>query len=157
MIALPAAVTVLLSLVTATAAQTSRPAFEVASIKRNLSSQEGGGGGPRGDRFTMKNVTLSSLIVGNAVPAASLVDLLQGQADRIVFDKTGLMSLFDFDIEYSTEVTAPRAANNDAEPGPAQPAPSLFTVLGELGLKLEPSKAPLPVIVIGSAQHPSEN
>ena len=94
---------------------------------------------------------------GNAVTIATLVKLLQGSADRIVFDKTGLTTLFDFDIQYSNEVTAPRPANNDGEPAAGQPVPSLFTALGELGLKLDPSKAPLPVIVIGSAQHPSEN
>ena len=97
-----------------------------------------------------------SALVGNAVPVSSIVMLSQGQADRIVFDKTGLTALFDFDIEYSNEVTAPRAANNDGGPA-AQPAPSLFTALEELGLKLEPSKATLPVIVIESAQSPTEN
>jgi uncharacterized protein (TIGR03435 family) len=39
-----------------------KPAFEVASIKRNLSRQSGGGGGPRGDRFTLRNVTVRDLI-----------------------------------------------------------------------------------------------
>src|SRR6478609_9824467 len=43
-------------------AQSSRLQFEVASIKRNLSIQSGGGGGPRGDRFTMRNVSVAGLI-----------------------------------------------------------------------------------------------
>jgi uncharacterized protein (TIGR03435 family) len=98
-----------------------------------------------------------SALVANAVPVASLVTLLQGQADRIVFDKTELTALFDFDIEYSNEVTAPRTPNDEASPTTAQPAPSLFTAIGELGLRLEPSKEPLPVIVVESAQPPSEN
>lgn len=262
-----------------------KPAFEVASIKRNLSPPSGGGGGPRGDRFTMSNVPVIALInyafrplpngqlfrqqmiggpewirtdrydieakmsgsvpsvtreqiqamvqslledrfqlkwrretrelpvydlaiakggvkmrqsadqtpihsnqadlffdsfaargkavprgairlatgsdrsalVGNAVPIASLVTLLQGQADRIVFDKTGLTTLFDFDIEYNNEATAPRAVSDDGNPAAAQPAPSLFTSIGELGLRLEPSKAFLPVVVIESMQRPTEN
>ena len=95
--------------------------------------------------------------VGNAVPVSSIVTLLQGQADRIVFEKTGITGLFDFDIEYSNEAAAPRAANDQSSPPSSQPAPSLFTALGGLGLRLEPSKAPLPVIVIDSVQHPTEN
>jgi len=98
-----------------------------------------------------------SALVGNAVPIASLVTLLQGQADRMVFDKTGLKALFDFDIEYNNEATAPRALNDEANPAAAQPAPSLFTSIGELGLRLEPSKALLPVVVIDSIQRPTEN
>jgi uncharacterized protein (TIGR03435 family) len=98
-----------------------------------------------------------SALHANAVPVAALVTLLQGQADRIVFDKTGLTALFDFDIEYKNEATAPRAVSGGGSPPGAQPPPSLFTSLGELGLRLEPSKAPLPVIVIDSVQRPTEN
>ena len=43
-------------------AQSSRLQFEVASIKRNLSVQSGGGGGPRGDRFAMRNMNVAGLI-----------------------------------------------------------------------------------------------
>src|SRR5437016_2968060 len=39
-----------------------KPAFEVASIKRSASGQEGGGGGPRGDRFIVRNVPLRLLV-----------------------------------------------------------------------------------------------
>jgi uncharacterized protein (TIGR03435 family) len=74
-----------------------------------------------------------------------------------VFDKTDLTTLFDFDVLFSNEVTVPRAANDGPPEAGTQLAPSLFTAIGELGLKLEPSKAPLPVIVIESAQHRSEN
>jgi uncharacterized protein (TIGR03435 family) len=98
-----------------------------------------------------------SALVGNAAPVSSIVTLLQGQADRIVFEKTGLTGLFDFDIEYSNEAAAPRAANDESSSPASQPAPSLFTALGELGLRLEPSKARMPVIVIESVQHPTEN
>jgi uncharacterized protein (TIGR03435 family) len=96
-----------------------------------------------------------SALHANAVPVAALVTILQGQADRIVFDKTGLTALFDFDIEYNNEATA--ALGDDGRPPAAQPAPSLFTSIGELGLRLEPSKELLPVIVIDSVQRPTEN
>jgi uncharacterized protein (TIGR03435 family) len=98
-----------------------------------------------------------SALHANAVPVAALVTILQGQADRIVFDKNGLTALFDFDIEYNNEVSAPRAVSDERNPPAAQPAPSLFTSIGELGLSLEPSKASLLVIVIDSVQRPTEN
>lgn len=98
-----------------------------------------------------------SALIGNAVPVSSIVMLLQGQADRIVFDKTGITGLFDFDIEYSNEVAAPRVSSDESGPAASQPAPSLFTAVGELGLRLESSKAPLPVVVIDSVARPTEN
>jgi len=36
-------------------------------------------------------------------------------------------------------------------------APSIFTAIQELGLKLEAAKASLEVLVIDNVQHPSEN
>jgi len=99
----------------------------------------------------------SSALIGNSARIASLVTLLQGQADRIVFDRTDLKELFDFDLLFSNEVKVPRAANDGALDSGGQTAPSLFTAIQELGLRLEPSKAPLEVVVIDSVQRPSEN
>jgi uncharacterized protein (TIGR03435 family) len=46
-----------------TAVSDKKPSFEVASIKRNLSAQDGGGGGPRGDRFVVTNVPIRTLLL----------------------------------------------------------------------------------------------
>jgi uncharacterized protein (TIGR03435 family) len=43
-------------------AQSSRPTFEVVSIKLNNSGREGGSAGPRGDRFLATNVTVRDLV-----------------------------------------------------------------------------------------------
>jgi uncharacterized protein (TIGR03435 family) len=99
----------------------------------------------------------ASALVGSSVSIAALVTLLQGQADRIVFDKTNINTLFDFDLQYSNEVRTPRAQSDPAQPAPGDPAPSLFTAVQELGLNLDPAKAPLEVLVIDSVSRPTEN
>jgi uncharacterized protein (TIGR03435 family) len=75
---------------------------------------------------------------------------------RPVQNRTGLTRTFEFDIEWTPAL----AAAPDAALGPpADPnGPSLFTALREqLGLKLEPAKQPLDVLVVDRAEHPTEN
>ncbi len=65
-----------------------------------------------------------------------------------VIDKTGLTGLYNIDLTW---------AWND-EPGSGDNGPSIFTALQEqLGLKLEPAKAPVDVVVIDHIERPSEN
>jgi uncharacterized protein (TIGR03435 family) len=69
---------------------------------------------------------------------------------RQVVDRTSLTGSFDVDLEWTPD--SPGAA-----PSPDAGA-SIFTAIQEqLGLKLEPSTAPLEVIVIDSAERPAEN
>lgn len=64
---------------------------------------------------------------------------------RPVIDKTELKGHFDFKMTF-----APDLAESDG--------PSIFTALEEqLGLKLDPQKGPVEVVVIDSVQHPSRN
>lgn len=77
--------------------------------------------------------------------------------NRPVLDKTGLKGLYDIRLQWTPDpgLTA------TVTPGTALPAasgPSIINALEEqLGLKLESSKGPLPVLVIDSVQRPSEN
>jgi len=65
-----------------------------------------------------------------------------------VIDQTGLQGNFDIDLKWT-----PESASD-----PAADTPSIFTALREqLGLKLEPSKGPVEVLVIDSVEHPTEN
>ena len=69
---------------------------------------------------------------------------------RQVIDRTALTGAFDIDLEWTPE--SPGAALSP------EAGASIFTALQEqLGLKLEPSTAPLEVIVIDSAERPAEN
>lgn len=80
-----------------------------------------------------------------------LTQSLSLQGDRPVIDKTGLTGYFDFKLEWTP----------DPPPGATAPelsGPSLFTALQEqLGLKLEPQKAMIPVLIIERAEKPSAN
>lgn len=72
--------------------------------------------------------------------------------DRPVLDRTGLTGRYSFDLEY-----APAA--RPGAPVPDGPRfPDLPTALDEqLGLKLNPAKVPLDVVVVTRVERPSEN
>jgi uncharacterized protein (TIGR03435 family) len=68
--------------------------------------------------------------------------------ERPVIDQTGLTGRYDFTLEWSNPLAS---AENST-------APSIFTAMPEqLGLKLEPRRAPVEFIVIVRAEMPSEN
>jgi uncharacterized protein (TIGR03435 family) len=75
---------------------------------------------------------------------------ISGLAGRMVMDTTGLDGHYEFTLRYST-----RPEPGDARPGDA---PSIFTALQEqLGLKLEPDRTLLRVVVIDRIERPTEN
>ena len=74
--------------------------------------------------------------------------------DRIVLDRTGLTGRYDYELKWTPAGRAggPAPAADDPD------RPSIFTALQEqLGLKLEAQRAPVEVLVIDSAQLPTEN
>ena len=85
----------------------------------------------------------------------TMVQLARGLAparlDRIVIDNTGLTGLYDVDLEWGVNSSAPitlAPASNDA--------PSIFTAVQEqLGLKLEPRRGPVDVLVIDRIDPPT--
>ena len=81
---------------------------------------------------------------------ADLTQNLEKPSGRFVIDKTGLTGHYDWEYCYSNERTP--------EGDPNYQCPSAFTaVQDQLGLKLEPSNAPIDVLVIDSAEKPSVN
>jgi uncharacterized protein (TIGR03435 family) len=74
---------------------------------------------------------------------------------RRVVDRTGLAGRFDYDLEW-TPTVMPIGASPAASTDPSNAGPNLFTALQEqLGLKLEPGRETLPVLVIDSVEQPS--
>jgi uncharacterized protein (TIGR03435 family) len=75
---------------------------------------------------------------------------LGNRMGRTVLDKTGLTGEYDFEIKYAEDRGA--AATADVS------GPDFLTALQEqLGLKLEPQKGPVPVIVVDRVEKATEN
>ena len=75
--------------------------------------------------------------------------MLNTEVDRAIVDNTGLTGRYDFTLKY---VPASKSATDETG------GPSIFTAIQEqLGLKLQPSKAPMDVLVIDSIQQPTTN
>lgn len=75
---------------------------------------------------------------------------------RPVVDQTGLTGKFDFVLTWMPDV-GPLATRNADSPAEPQ-APTFLEALREqLGLKLEPAKAPVRTLVIDHVERPSEN
>ena len=90
----------------------------------------------------------------NGIPMDLFATNLSQSLDRTVIDKTGLTGIYDFVLNYTSDVGAgPPAAADSTESGP-----TIFTALEEqLGLRLEPAKGQVPVLVIDAIKRPSEN
>jgi uncharacterized protein (TIGR03435 family) len=74
--------------------------------------------------------------------------------DRPVLDRTGLKGKFDFKMEYDQNTDVPALPL----PGAELTGSALFTAFQEqAGLKLQPTKGPVEVLVIDHAEKPSEN
>jgi len=84
--------------------------------------------------------------------SATMKDFAMGMnffMDRPVVDQTGLTGKYDFRVRYTYDEV--RATGPNAPPG-------MFTAIQEqLGLKLQPMKAPIDVLVIDHVERPSEN
>jgi uncharacterized protein (TIGR03435 family) len=99
-------------------------------------------------------------IRGGGLTLPFLANAMTGFAGRMVVDRTGLQGPYDFELTY-----APSAARGPSTPlgaggGPPAPddRPSIFVAVQEqLGLKLEPTNAPVEVLVVDSASMPPEN
>ena len=92
---------------------------------------------------------------GHKATMASLVDALSGQLDRPVRDMTGLSGKYDFSLKFDPQDLM---QSSTELPGTGKTAPdapvesSLFTVIqNELGLKLDPRKGPVEILVVDRA------
>lgn len=76
---------------------------------------------------------------------------------RPVVDKTGLTGSYNFTLSWSPQMKniLPGAVATDA--APPEDAPSIFTALQELGLKLQPATGPEQIVVIDHVERPTAN
>jgi uncharacterized protein (TIGR03435 family) len=96
--------------------------------------------------------TMSTVFDAVGTTMAELALRLPGPEQRPIVDKTGLTGMFDFHLEFLRNGGPP-----PEDPDPAHAAPSIFTAIGALGLKLESSKGPVEFLVVDHVEKPSEN
>ena len=98
------------------------------------------------------------IMAGGADMKTIASQLLTGQVDRLVVDRTGLTGACDFDLEYAPDTAGHAGAPAADSATTVTDRPSLFTALKEqLGLKLQPQRTPIDVLVIDRATPPTEN
>jgi uncharacterized protein (TIGR03435 family) len=127
-------------------------------------------GGPKlqkaeGEKMSIAN--RNGRMEGRAMTTSNLVNVLAAMVDRPVVDMTEIPGAFDFNLEFGADSTlSPAMAKMSLEQSlsardsaDVASGPSIFSALqNQLGLKLEPRKAPVEVLVIDSASKvPTEN
>jgi uncharacterized protein (TIGR03435 family) len=93
-----------------------------------------------------------SAYIAHGCPMDQLALALKLMFLRPVTNKTGLADKYDFVLKYKGRWDSDRPAN---DPDPTLPMDQALQQ--ELGLKLEPAKGPLQVLVIDHIEKPSEN
>jgi uncharacterized protein (TIGR03435 family) len=103
-------------------------------------------------RETLPSGARISELTGQGVTMDRLAKTLsQPEVGRMIVDKTGLTGKYDLKLAWTPETLSTDAPSDSANP-------TLFTAVQEqLGLKLQPEKDPVPVIVIEHVEMPSEN
>jgi uncharacterized protein (TIGR03435 family) len=79
--------------------------------------------------------------------------LLSGRLSRPVIDRTGLKGTYDFTLAWTPVLSAPLPDADVDSSGPG----IIEAVQKQLGLKLEPQRAPVQMLVIDHAEKPTEN
>jgi uncharacterized protein (TIGR03435 family) len=96
------------------------------------------------------------LRVSNATMADFAADLQRFVTDRPVFDETGLTGKYDLNLQWNPDDAQLEGSHESNDKN--QAFPDLYTAIQEqLGLRLQPTKRPTPVLIIDHADTPSEN
>ncbi len=114
-------------------------------------------GGPKFKPSETNGTTISTgrsrlHIAGTDDTIAILARELAQVLGRVVLNETGLSGRYDLTLQWT-----PDDALTNGPPDPSQP-PGIFTAIQEqLGLKLESTKGPVPVLVLDHVETPSAN
>jgi uncharacterized protein (TIGR03435 family) len=96
-------------------------------------------------------------LTGRSITMQQVAGALSGPALRPVIDRSGLAGVYDIELKWG-EALPPGTLPDGAPPPSSANGPSLFTAVREqLGLKLEATRANVPVLVIDSVSMPTPN
>ena len=106
---------------------------------------------PHRGGMTMRSNKLGYQLTANSFRIDSLAGWLANETHSPVANNTGLSAKYDLALQWSEDLAAAPAAGDT-------PYPQIFTALQEqLGLKLEPTKAPIDTVIIDHIDPPSPN
>jgi bla regulator protein blaR1 len=91
------------------------------------------------------------------MPIGALVTGLAGRAGRPVVDRTGLTGKYDINLSWMPENMTPAQLLEIQKEIRPEEVTLFEAVEQQAGLRLEPSRAVMPVLVIDSVDHPTEN
>ena len=124
------------------------PGFQQSTVScQNATGR--GHGAPASAPCTSKFGDGAIRAIGYSMP--SLVASLSSIVDSVVIDQTRLSGTFDVELQWKPE---PLEGGDAA--AALDPRPSIFTAVQEqLGLKLEPGRAPVDVVVVENVERPT--
>jgi uncharacterized protein (TIGR03435 family) len=102
-------------------------------------------------------------MVAGGTRMPQLATALSTWVNRIVVDRTGLTGSYDINLQWTPDQMPFGPGGDPPLVAPAPPPidpnrPSIFTALQEqLGLKLDSQRGPVEVLVIDSAERPTED
>jgi len=97
-------------------------------------------------------------LAGQAIPMSTLAVMLTQIVGRTVEDRTALPGGYDFTLNWEPETPAASSPGPDPSTSIEDSGPSIFSAIREqLGLRLEPAKGPVSVLVIDHIERPSAN
>jgi uncharacterized protein (TIGR03435 family) len=115
-------------------------------------TETGGEGFPQGSRGSRGQTILQN------APLSYFAWSLSLAVDRPVVDRTGLTGRYDFEYSYRREPGGLVRNPQEHEAAAAPDAPSIFDAIQEqLGLKLEPQKGPVEILVVDHVERPDAN
>ena len=100
----------------------------------------------------------NGLIDLKATSISGFVEIVSQIVGRTVQDRTGLVGVFDFHVQWVPDTAMPQPPGQGDVTPVYTPGPSIFTALQEqLGLKLESTKGPEQTLVVDHVERPSAN
>jgi uncharacterized protein (TIGR03435 family) len=111
--------------------------------------------GRRGKRFLLTsggpNQTIEVGHAGRSNAIENLIRIIENSlTDRPVVDQTGLRGVYNIHLIYT-----PNTRQNQRSPDPDDI--SIFTAVRSLGLRLQPQKASMEMLIVDHAEKPSAN
>jgi uncharacterized protein (TIGR03435 family) len=106
-----------------------------------------------GPHIESRSGPLGNEIIAHQCSMESLADVLSTLLGIVVSDQTKLAGTYDFTLQWHGTGLDDRTDPSNT----SSPWPSIFTAVGELGLRLKSSRGPAPVLYIDHVEKPSAN